>query len=40
MIEPLPKGRSICESAASSAFDLSLSIDELSTSFKAAGDMA
>jgi hypothetical protein len=31
MIEPLPKLRSICESAASRALNLSLSIDELST---------
>jgi hypothetical protein len=31
MMEPLPKLRSICESAASRARNLSLSIDELST---------
>ncbi len=38
MIEPLPKLRSICESAASRAFDLS--IEEPSTRRKAAGAIA
>src|SRR5262245_43553464 len=38
MIEPLPKLRSICESAASRAFDLSM--EEPSTRRKAAGAIA
>src|ERR1700730_9219356 len=38
MIEPLPKWRSICESAASRAFDLSM--EGLSTSFKTLEDIA
>jgi hypothetical protein len=39
MIEPLPKARSIWESAASRAFVFSLSIDELSTSLNEDCDM-
>ena len=39
MIEPLPKARSIWESAASIAFDLSLSMDPLSTSLSVDSDM-
>src|SRR4051812_2906468 len=41
MIEPLPKARSICDSAASIAFDFSLScMGELSTNLSADCDMA
>src|SRR3954451_16988910 len=41
MIEPLPNARSICDSAASIAFDFSLScMGELSTNLSADCDMA